>query len=124
MTVYASDLTDEEWLKLSPFLENPSRSGPKSDVDLRLVANGVFYRLRTGCQWRLLPKEYGDWRVISAYWYRWSRNGVWERANAALREEARVAAGKKPKPSVAILDSQSVKTAQGGRCAAMMRARR
>lgn len=122
--MYSSDLTDCEWERLRPHIEVHGRSGPKSDVDLRRVVNGVFYRLRTGCQWRLLPKEYGDWRVVSAYWYRWSCNGTWERANTELREAARSAVGKKPRPSVAILDSQSVKTASKGGCAVMMGARK
>ena len=110
--MYDSDLNEAEWEKLRPFVENPDRSGPKSDVDLRQVVNGLFYRLRTGCQWRMIPKDYGEWSVIAGYWYRWSRNGMWERANTALREEVRVAAGKKSKPTAAIIDSQSVKTAQ------------
>lgn len=122
--MYDSDLSDTEWAKLRPFVENPERSGPKSDVDLRQVMNGIFYRLRTGCQWRMLPKEYGTWWVISGYWYRWSRKGTWECANTALREEVRVAAGKKPRPTAAIIDSQSVKTAQKGGCAAMMPVKR
>lgn len=122
--MYDSDLNDEEWNRLKPFIEKPDRSGPKSDVDLRQVVNGIFYRQRTGCQWRMLPKDYGDWWVVSGYWYRWSRNDTWKRINTALREELRVASGKKPNPTVAILDSQSVKTAQKGGCAVMTEARR
>jgi putative transposase len=75
---YDSDITDTDWAILSIFLVRKKRCGPKSRIDLRVVVNGIFYRLRTGCQWRYLPREYGDWRVVSAYFYRWSRCGVWE----------------------------------------------
>jgi putative transposase len=83
--IYSSDLTDSDWALLCDFLVRTKRCGPKSRVDLRLVVNGIFYRLRTGCQWRMLPKDYGDWSVISAYFYRWSRTGIWEQINTALR---------------------------------------
>ena len=121
---HLSDISDNDWAILSEFLVRRKRCGPKSRVDLRLVVNGIFYRIRTGCQWRYLPKEYGDWRVVSAYFYRWSRLGVWEKVNTALREQCREKAGKHRQPTAAIIDSQSVKTVQKGGSAAMMRARK
>lgn len=82
------------------------------------MVNGIFYRLRTGCQWRMLPKEYGSWEAIYGYWYSWGRNGLWERINTQLREALRMKVGKNAQPTAAIIDSQSVKTAQkGGRSA-------
>jgi putative transposase len=114
MQVYDSDITDAQWEALEAYIKKRKRRGPKSRTDLRLVVNGIFYRLRTGCQWRMLPKEYGKWEKVSAYWYRWSANGVWEKINTQLREALRVREGRKPKPTAAIIDSQSVKTAQKG----------
>ena len=122
--LYSSDLTDSEWELLQGYLVRRKRRGPKSRVDLRLVVNGIFYRLRTGCQWRYLPKDYGDWRVISAYFYRWSRSGIWEQINTALRERCREQAGKDKQPTAAIIDAQSVKTVQKGGSAATMRERK
>jgi putative transposase len=122
--LYLSDVTDSEWDVLREFLVRKKRRGPKSSVDLRLVVNGIFYRLRTGCQWRLLPKEYGDGSVISAYFYRWSHSGVWERINTALRERCREQAGKAKQPTAAIIDAQSVKTVQKGGSAGTMPARK
>ena len=120
MQVYDSDMTDAQWEALEPYIKKRKRRGPKSRADLRQVVNGIFYRLRTGCQWRMLPKEYGKWEKVSAYWYRWSANGTWERLNTALREAVRVKEGRKPKPTAAIIDSQSVKTVQkGGRVDSM-----
>lgn len=114
MKVYDSDVTDAQWGALEPHIKKRKRRGPKSRTDLRQVVNGIFYRLRTGCQWRMLPKEYGKWEKVSAYWYRWSANGTWERINTCLREKIRIKEGRKPKPTAAIIDSQSVRTAQKG----------
>jgi putative transposase len=121
---YDSDITDNDWTLLSPYLVRKKRCGLKSRVDLRKVVNGIFYRIRTGCQWRYLPKDYGDWRVISAYFYRWSRAGIWEQINTELREQCREKAAKYKQPTVAIIDAQSVKTTQKGGSAAMMQAKK
>jgi len=122
MKLYDSDVTDAQWEILLPHVVRKKRTGPKSKVNLRLVVNGIFYRLRTGCQWRMLPKEYGDWRKISAYWYRWSANGLWEKINTALRDKLREKEGRKKEPTAAIIDSQSVKTVQKGGSVVLMRA--
>ncbi len=125
MKLYASDVTDEQWAVLEPHVKPKKRRGPKSRKEMRRVVNGIFYRLRTGCQWRMLPKEYGSWEAIYGYWYRWSRNGLWERINTQLREALRVKAGRKAQPSAAVIDSQSVKTAQkGGAASATTRVRK
>ena len=120
---YSSDVTDSDWAVLELFLVRRKRRGPKHKTPLRQVINGIFYRVRTGCQWRMLPREFGDWRVISAYWYRWSHNGMWERINTELREKVREQSGKYAQPTAAIIDSQSVKTVQKGDNAATTRAK-
>jgi putative transposase len=122
MRVYNSDVTDEQWAILLPHLVRKKRRGPKSRQDLRRVVNAIFYRLRTGCQWRMLPKEYGPWEPIYGYWYRWSTSGLWEKINTVLRETLREKAGRKRQPTGAVIDSQSVKTAQKGGSAVSTRA--
>lgn len=124
MKLYDSDVSDAQWSVLEAHVKQKKRRGPKSRVDMRRVVNGIFYRLRTGCQWRMLPKEYGRWEVVYGYWYRWSRNGLWERLNTLLREQLRRKAGKEAEPTAAIIDSQSVKTAQKGGSAVTMQARK
>ena len=124
MKLYDSDVTDAQWAVLDPYIKKRKRRGPKSRTDLRLVVNAIFYRLRTGCQWRMLPKEYGNWERVSAYWYRWSANGLWERINSVLREVLREKAGRKRQPTAAVIDSQSVKTAQKGAPGGTMRVSR
>jgi putative transposase len=77
---------------------------------LREILNGIFYLLRSGCAWRLLPKEFGPWSTVHDYYRRWRRQGVWERINRTLRQTVRVAAGRTGEPSGASLDSQTIKT--------------
>lgn len=112
--IYDSDLNDAQWALLAPHIIKKKRRGPKSRVDLRAVVNAIFYRLRSGCQWRLLPKDYPAWPVVFGYWRRWQESGVWQRINTVLREEARVKAGRKAQPTAAIIDSRTVKTTQKG----------
>lgn len=124
MQVYNSDLTDAQWNFLRPHIECKKRRGPKSRVKLRRVVNGIFYRLRTDCQWRMLPKEYGSWSEVYGYFYRWNNNGLWENINRLLREELRRKEGKNAEPTAAVIDSQSVKTIQKGGLEVTMQAKK
>lgn len=111
---YASDCTDREWIIIEPFTRKPQGSGRKRRVNLREVVNAIFYRTRTGCQWRMLPKDFPDYRHVWYYYDMWTEDGTWEHINDALRKRVRRAAGRNEEPSLAIIDSQSVKTTQAG----------
>ena len=111
---YASDTTDKEWALLAPELAQAAGPGRKRTVNLREVVNAIFYRTRTGCQWRMLPKEFPDWRHVWYYYKKWTTDGTWQRLNDMLRRLVRQAAGKHPDPSLGIIDSQSVKATEAG----------
>jgi putative transposase len=111
---YASDLDDQEFESLVPYVAQPRGSGKKRTVNIREVLNAIFYRVKTGCQWRMLPKEFPDWNHVWYYYRKWRNDGTWERINALIRRDVRVQAGRDPEPSVAIIDSQSVETTEMG----------
>jgi transposase len=90
----------------------------------REIINAIFYVLRTGCQWRLLPHDLPPWLTVYSYFRAWRRDGTWQRIHDRLRRQVRRAAGRHPEASAAILDSQSVKTTEKGDPGATMRARK
>lgn len=110
---YPTDLNDVQWLILEPLLLavlKQSQRGRPRQVDLREIVNAIFYVLRTGCAWRLLPHDFPAWQTVYGYFRRWRDSGLWEQLNDALRETVRNEAERDPEPSAAIIDSQSVKT--------------
>jgi transposase len=111
---YASDTTDEEWALIAPFLPAPQRLGRPRGTDLRAVVNALFYLLSSGCQWRLLPRDFPPRSTVQGYFYRWRDDGTWARINHHLLMAAREAAGREASPSAGVIDSQSVKTTEAG----------
>jgi len=110
---YPTDVSEVQWLILEPLLLavlNLSGRGRRRQVDLREIINAIFYVLRTGCAWRLLPHDFPAWQTVYGYFRRWRDSGLWEKLNDALRDSVREQAGREAEPSAAIMDSQSVKT--------------
>jgi transposase len=125
---YPSDLTDEEWALIEPRIPPGKRGGNKRTVNLREVINGLMYILSTGCQWRAIPKDLPPRSILHDYFDLWSWDGTLDRIHHALYVECRESAGREASPTAAIIDSQSVKSAEKGGLAstrmATMRARR
>ena len=121
---YATDLTDTQWALIAPLIPEAEPGGrPKASA--RELVNAILYFLRAGTAWRLLPHDLPPWQTVYYYLRRWQREGVWDGVHHTLVMADRERAGREASPTAAILDSQSVRTAdqKGGR-RAMMRARR
>ncbi len=112
--VYPTDLNDNQWQVISPHLPPPSIEGCPRKHPWREILNAIFYVVKNGCQWRALPHDFPPWKTIYHYFRLWRINGTWERLNTSLRRRLREKMGRNQQPSAAILDSQSVKTAEGG----------
>lgn len=121
---YPSDVTNGQWRLIAPLIPPPLPGGRPREVDLREVVNGILYVVRTGCSWRQVPHDFPPWITVYYYFRRFERDGTWRKIHDRLRERVRRKAGKKPTPSVGILDSQSVKTAAKGGIVATTLARR
>ena len=112
---YPTDLSDAEWNYIEPHMPAPKGHGRPRTHSLREILNAVFYVLKSGCQWRLLPHDFPRWPTVYHYFRAWRIDGTWERINRAIRQRLRVRLNRDPQPSAGVVDSQSVKsTAVGG----------
>jgi putative transposase len=107
---YQTDLSDAEWSCLESHLPAPKAKGRPRIYPLRKILDAIFYVVRSGSQWRLLPHDFPPWKTVYHYFRFWRLDGTWERMHAALLKRVRVRLKRNPQPSAAIVDSQSVKT--------------
>lgn len=111
---YASDLGDEEWALIAPLLPGPKPVGRPRVANLREVVNAILYMASTGCQWRMLPKDFPPFTTVQNYFYAWRDMGVLRAINNTLVMTAREQEGREASPSAGVIDSQSVKTTESG----------
>jgi len=112
---YKSDLTDRQWQLIKPMVvKKLVGPGRPVELDMRLVVNAILYVLRTGCAWAYLPHEYPNFNSVYYHFHKWCWDETWEAINTALREQVRRQAGRQAQASLAIIDSQSVRTTQVG----------
>ena len=114
VTRYQTDLTDAEWRVIAPYLPKPCATGRPREWPMREIVNGIFYVMRAGCPWRLVPSDLPPWGTIYRWFAVWRDDGRFERINHALVMADRERIGRGASPSAAIIDSQSVKTAEAG----------
>jgi putative transposase len=110
---YPSDLKCNEWTAIAELLPKKRTRGHRK-WPMCLIANAIFYVVRSGCAWRMLPDSFPPWKTVYSYFWRWTRDGVWQQINAALVRRVRKRHGRREQPSAAVIDSQSVKTSEGG----------
>jgi len=123
--LYPSDMSDAEWALIEPKLPAPRGFGRPREVDFREILNAIFYVQRSGCQWEMLPHDFPPHPTVYKYFRKWQRKGIWQALHDDLRKDLREGMNRDPDSSVAIADSQSVKTTEKrGRSTALMAARR
>lgn len=111
---YPSDLSDEEWAVIAPRIPPERRGGRRRSVDIRAVLNGVLYVLETGCQWRHLPRDLPPRSTCHSYLQLWAWDGTLERIHHEFYVRVREQAGREASPTAAVVDSQSVRSAEKG----------
>jgi transposase len=113
---YPSSLTDAVWAVLAPLMpvRDPRKAGTTRKYDDRLVLDGIFFVLRSGCQWRMIPRDLLPWDAAYRWYRAWIADDTFDRIHDTLRDQVRGAAGRDPNPSAAVLDAQSIKSSEGG----------
>ena len=123
-TAYPSDLANDEWAQIERVIPPPKKGGRPALHPRREVVDALLYVARTGCQWRALPHDFPPWATVYWYFRIWKADGTFDRLMDLLRGDLRQLHGRQRQPSVAIIDSQSVRTTEKGGPAAWTRARR
>ena len=111
---YPSDLTDREWALIAPLLPPAKRGGRPRTTDLRSVVDAILYVASSGCQWRMLPKDFPPVSTVQGYFYAWRDSGLWQGINHLLVMSTRELEGREASPTAGVIDSQSVKTTESG----------
>src|SRR6266568_3721882 len=110
--LYPTDLTDRQWDCIKELIPAAKPGGRPRSLEMRAVVNAILYMVVSGCQWRMLPREYPAWQSVSTYFQQWRDDGTWQRLHDTLRAQVRERAGRHKHPTAGALDSQSVKTTQ------------
>lgn len=111
---YPSDLTGREWELIAPLLPPAKRGGRPRTTDLRAVVDAILYIASSGCQWRMLPKDFPPISTVQGYFYAWRDGGLWQGLNHLLVMSTRELEGREASPTAGVIDSQSVKTTESG----------
>jgi len=110
--LYPTDLTDRQWNSIKELIPAAKLGGLPQSLEMQAVINAILYVVVTGCQWRMLPREYPAWQSVYTYFQRWRDDGTWHRLHDTLRAQVRQRAGRHKHPTAVAMDSQSVKTTQ------------
>jgi transposase len=121
---YPSSLTDREWKLIEPLLPAPKLFGRPPRYRKRDILDAIFYAIRSGCAWRLLPHDLPPWRIVYYYFMVWRREGLWQRMHDTLRDKVRLRSGKKKPRLLRSSILRALKYLTTEECAATMQARR
>jgi putative transposase len=121
---YPSNLTDAEWKLVEPLIPGPKLFGRPPRYTKRAILDAIFYVVRSGCAWRMLPHDLPPWRIVYYYFMVWRRDGIWLQIHDALRDQVRLQSGKKKPRPLRSSTLKALKYLTTQQCAAMMLARR
>ena len=121
---YPSDLTDTEWELIGALFPGPQKLGRPARYEKRAILNAIFYVVRSGCSWRMLPRDLPPWRIVYYYFMRWRQEGLWEALHEGLRDGARMTAAKKKRRPLRSSTRKVLKHLTTPESAAMMQAKR